>query len=157
MKIELWMLGKTQKGYLETGIQTFDKRLKRYLKIEQVVIPDIKGAKSLTAEQIKEKEADDILSRLKPEDYLILLDEKGAQFTSVDFAEWLNKKLQTPNKRLIFLVGGAYGVSESVKRSAQFHLAFSKMTFSHQMIRLFVMEQLYRAVSILHHLPYHNE
>ena len=157
MKIELWMLGKTQKGYLEEGIQSFDKRLKRYLKVDQVIIPDIKGAKSLTSDQIKEKEADEILTKLKTEDYLILLDEKGDQFTSVDFAEWLNKKLQLPNKRLIFLIGGAYGVSDRVRSNAQFQLAFSKMTFSHQMIRLFVIEQIYRAVSILHHLPYHNE
>lgn len=156
MKVELWMIGKTQENYLETGMQEFQKRLNRYLQINLNVFPDIKNAKKLSPKEIMQKEAQTVLQQLKKEDFLIVLDEKGKQYTSVEFSEWMNQKLQLSHKRMIFLIGGAYGIDPLLKERANTTLALSKMTFSHQMIRLFILEQLYRAIAILNHLPYHN-
>jgi 23S rRNA (pseudouridine1915-N3)-methyltransferase len=156
MKVYFWVIGKTNERYLQTGIELYAKRLGHYLPFEMEVLPDIRQAKNLKSEQLKEKEGAYLLNRLKNDDLLILLDEKGKQFDSVSFATYLDRQLQMPYRRLIFQVGGAYGFSDAVYQRANAKLALSKMTFSHQMVRLFFLEQLYRAMTILRNEPYHN-
>ena len=156
MKIELWVVGKTQFRYLSEGIEIYEKRLKKYIPFQLVILPDIKNSKNLSASQLKEKEGKMILDKLEKTDQLILLDEKGKSFTSEKFAEWLNQKLQHSAKKMIFLVGGAYGFSKDVYVRANQKIALSPMTFSHQMVRLFFIEQFYRAFTILNNEPYHH-
>lgn len=156
MKVLFWAIGKTNEKYLETGIDIYTKRLAHYLPFEMEILPDIRRAKYLSEEQLKEKEGAYLLGRLKNDDLLILLDEKGEMFTSVGFASYLDRRLQSPYRRLIFQVGGAFGFSDAVYQRANARLALSKMTFSHQMVRLFFLEQLYRAMTILKNEPYHN-
>lgn len=157
MKIELWLVGKTSFAYLKEGMEIYQKRLKHYIPFEVSIIPDIKKAKNLSSNQLKKKEGETILSKLKKEDFLILLDERGKHLTSVEFARFMEQKLQLSHKRIVFLVGGAYGFSEELYNRSNSKLSLSKMTFSHQMIRLFVLEQLYRAMTIMRGEPYHNE
>ncbi|HFC00824.1 MAG TPA: 23S rRNA (pseudouridine(1915)-N(3))-methyltransferase RlmH [Phaeodactylibacter sp.] len=156
MKIEFWVVGKTQFQYLNEGIAIYEKRMKKYLPFQTIILPDIKNAKKLTHELIKEKEGKMILDKLEQGDLLILLDEKGETFTSEKFAAWLNQKLQHSARKIIFLVGGAYGFSEAVYQRAHQKIALSSMTFSHQMVRLFFIEQFYRALTILKNEPYHH-
>lgn len=156
MKVHFWAIGKTNEAYLSTGIDVYARRLQHYLPFDMEVLPDIRQAKNLSPEQLKQKEGEALLSRLKNDDLLILLDENGKSFTSVDFAAFLERQLQLPYRRLIFQVGGAFGFSEAVYQRANAKLALSKMTFSHQMVRLFFLEQLYRAMTILRNEPYHN-
>lgn len=157
MKVELWLIGKTSFGYIKEGMEIYQKRLTHYLPFEVSIIPDIKNAKNLRPNQIKVKEGATINSKLKKEDFLILLDERGKHFSSVEFAKFLDQKLQMSYKKIVFLVGGAYGFSEDIYKRANSKLSLSKMTFSHQMIRLFVLEQIYRGMTILRNEPYHNE
>jgi 23S rRNA (pseudouridine1915-N3)-methyltransferase len=157
MKIEFWVIGKTNESYLETGMAIFQKRIQRYLKLSMVIIPDIKNAKSLSVKQVKQKEGEKILAKIKPGDFLILLDERGKERSSVQFANYINQQLQQSHHRILFLVGGAYGFSDAVYQRAQQKMTLSKMTFSHQMVRLFFLEQFYRAMTILRNEPYHNE
>lgn len=156
MKIELWAIGKTNEKYLEEGIAIYLKRLKHYLNFEFIIISDVKQAGNLNATQLKNKESEMVFSRLKNEDFLILLDENGDAFTSQAFADFIEQKLQLSYKRIVFLIGGAYGFSEDLYARANGKLSLSKMTFSHQMVRLFFVEQLYRAMTILRNEPYHN-
>ncbi len=156
MKICFWVIGKTNEKYLEEGIRIYEKRLHHYLPFTMDIIPDVKSGGPLAAAMVKEKEGNLILAKLKPEDYLILLDEQGKSYDSVGFARYMEKNLHLPARRIIFLVGGAYGFSPEVYGRANDKLALSAMTFSHQMIRLFFCEQLYRAMTILRHEPYHN-
>ncbi|MFT5998875.1 MAG: 23S rRNA (pseudouridine1915-N3)-methyltransferase [Neolewinella sp.] len=157
MKVIVYFIGKTTEPYLREGEAIYAKRLKHYLPITFEVLPDIKGAGKMSADKLKEKEGELVLSRLKNDDGLILLDEGGKQYGSVDFAHWLDRQLQQPYRRLIFLVGGAFGFPPAIYERANGKLSLSKMTFSHQMIRLFISEQLYRAMSILRGEKYHNE
>ncbi len=157
MKVEFWLIGKTSFSYLDEGMTVYEKRLGHYLPYQSYVLPEAKNAKSLPPEQLKQKEGEVVLSKLKPDDFLALLDERGKQMTSVEFAGFMEQKLQLSQKRLIFLVGGAWGFSEEIYKRADFKLSLSKMTFSHQMIRLFFVEQLYRAMTILRGEAYHNE
>ncbi|MEM7103791.1 MAG: 23S rRNA (pseudouridine(1915)-N(3))-methyltransferase RlmH [Bacteroidota bacterium] len=156
MKVELWQVGKTSFDYLKSGTDLYEKRIKNYLPFEVVTIPDIKNAKNLSVDLLKEKEGKEILKKLQPGDFLILLDEKGKSFGSVRFSAQLEKWLQLSNKRLVFLIGGAYGVSKDIFSRAQIKLSLSEMTFSHQMVRLFLIEQLYRALTIMRNEPYHH-
>lgn len=156
MKIELWAIGKTNEKYLEEGINLYLKRLKHYLNFEFVIIPDVKQAGNLNPNQLKVKEGEVIITKLKNEDFLILLDERGDSFTSEAFATFLEQKMQLSYKKIVFLVGGAFGFSETLYERANGKLSLSKMTFSHQMVRLFFVEQLYRAMTILRNEPYHN-
>lgn len=156
MKIECWFIGKTNETYLTEGIELFIKRLKRYLPIQVVIIPDVRQAGNMEKSKLKKEEALLIEKRLKPGDMLILLDEKGKQYSSERLAERVNHWLNLPGQRLIFLVAGAYGADESLKALASEKLSLSELTFSHQMVRLFLVEQLYRAMSILNNEPYHN-
>lgn len=157
MKIELWAVGKTDEGYLQTGLDDYHKRLQRYTAYEAITIPNLKNRKKLTTDQIKTQEGDLILTRLQKSDYLILLDERGKALTSLQFAQQLERWSTQGHKRLIFLIGGAYGFSPAVYAAAHTRLSLSAMTFSHQMVRLFFTEQLYRAYTILNGEPYHHE
>lgn len=156
MKVELWAIGKTNERYLEEGMALYEKRLKHYLPFQWTVLPDIKGAGNLSEQQLKAKEGESTLSKLKDDDLLILLDERGCSFSSEGFATYLDKKLQQSQRRLVFLIGGAYGFSDALYERANDQLSLSSMTFSHQMVRLFFLEQLYRAMTILRNEPYHN-
>jgi 23S rRNA (pseudouridine1915-N3)-methyltransferase len=156
MKVQLWAIGKTNERYLEEGIALYTKRLSHYLKFDWRVLPDIKKAGKLAPAQLKEKEAELVMKQLEQGDFLVLLDERGKLLTSEAFAEFMQHKLQLSHRRVIFLIGGAYGFAPSLYERADGKLSLSKMTFSHQMIRLFMVEQLYRAMSILNNEPYHN-
>lgn len=157
MKIILIVIGKTDAGYFVEAIREYANRLVHYLPFEMQVIPDIKNVKNLSEAQQKEKEGELILKTLQAGDHLVLLDEKGKEFTSMQFAAYLEKKMHTVPKRLVFVIGGPYGFSEAVYRASDEKISLSKMTFSHQMIRLIFTEQLYRALTILHNEPYHHE
>ncbi len=156
MKVETWFIGKTADAYLEEGMNKYAKKLPHYIPFEQVVIPDVKNGGKLSVIQLKKKEAELVLKKLKPQDGLILLDEKGKQMTSEILATWMDSQLQMPYRRLIFLVGGAFGFDQQLYQRANGKLSLSLMTFSHQMVRLFLLEQLYRAMTILRNEPYHN-
>ena len=156
MKIEFWVVGKTNETYLREGMAIFQKRLKRYLKFEMILISDIKNAKNLSSKQIKQKEGDKILDKVNNGDFLVLLDEKGKSFNSVQFSQYLEKQFLQSHHKIIFLVGGAYGFSPAIYQRANQKIALSSMTFSHQMVRLFFLEQLYRAMTIMKNEPYHN-
>jgi 23S rRNA (pseudouridine1915-N3)-methyltransferase len=155
MKIELWAIGKTSEKYLSEGIAIFEKRIKNYLPFNLVILPDVK-LRTTDGEALKREEGKMLLSKINPDDYLVLLDERGASFTSVSFAQYLEKRLSGSGRRLIFVIGGAFGFSPEVYARANDQISLSSMTFSHQMIRLFFLEQLYRGMTILKNEPYHN-
>ena len=156
MKITLLVVGKTSDVRLQSLIDEYRQRLSHYVPFEFVVLPDIKNAKSLSQEQLKVAEGEAILARLTPAMDVILLDEHGREFRSIEYAEWLQKKMAS-GKDLTLVIGGAYGFSEAVYARANGKLSLSQMTFSHQMIRLLFVEQLYRAMTILRGEPYHHE
>ena len=156
VKVKFICIGKTGKPFLEEGESEYLKRLKHYLPVEKLEIPDLKNAKNLTVEQIKEQEGREIISKMQPGDQLILLDENGAQFTSLEFAQFFQQKFNTGGKTIVFVVGGAYGFSAEVYSLATGKISLSKMTFSHQMVRMIFFEQLYRAMTILKGEPYHH-
>lgn len=156
MKIELWAIGKTSEKYLDAGIDIFERRIRHYVPFTWTVLPDVKG-KWADNEQLKKKEGEMLLARLAPDDWLVLLDEHGQEHTSVGLAQWLERRLAGPGRRLVFVVGGAFGFSSEVYARANEQLALSRLTFSHQMVRLFFLEQLYRALTILRNEPYHND
>jgi len=157
MNIRLLAIGKTDNKSLQTLIDDYTKRLSFYIKFDLEVIPDIKNVKNLSEAQQKEKEGELILSKLSATDQLILLDENGATFSSVGFSDYLQKKMNAGIKTLVFVIGGPYGFSEEVYKKAQGKISLSAMTFSHQMVRLFVIEQLYRGFTILRNEPYHHQ
>ena len=157
MKIKLIVIGKTKSKFLLDGENEYQKRLKHYCKFSELIIPDIKNGSKLSKKELKEKEGNLILASLKNSDYVILLDDKGLTLSSIDFAEFLNKKMVSRANELVFIVGGAFGFSESVYKRANTKLSLSKMTFSHQMVRLIFKEQLYRAFTILKGEKYHHE
>ncbi len=157
MKIKLIVVGKTNASYLKTGESNYEDRLKHYCKFEDLLIPQIKNSGKLSNKYLKIKEGKLILKNMHSMDQVILLDEKGKSFSSIDFSNLLNQKLLDSTKRLVFVIGGAFGFSEEVYKRADLKLSFSKMTFSHQMIRLIFKEQLYRAFTILKGEKYHHE
>ena len=157
MKVEFWVTGKTAFAYIDEGVAIYEKRLKNYLNFQIVVFQDIKNAKSLTAELLKQKECEQQLAKMNKDDFVVLMDERGKHWTSIEFANFMEQKMQQSVKRIIFVVGGAFGFSEAMYERANQQLSLSKMTFSHQMIRLFFVEQLYRAMTITRGEPYHNE
>ena len=155
MKISLLVIGKTTDPRLVSLIDEYQQRLKHYAPFELVVIPDIKNAKSLTQDQLKAAEGEAILAKVGTTD-VVLLDEHGSEYRSVDFAEWVQKKMGS-GRDLSLVIGGAYGFSPAVYQRANGKLSLSQMTFSHQMIRLMAIEQIYRAMTILRGEPYHHE
>jgi len=157
MRITLLCIGKTDDAHLKALIDKFEQRLKHYIHFQLVTLPDVKNAKSLSVDAQRIKEATLIEKQLVPGDQLILLDEQGKEYRSIEFAEYLNKLMVGSTQHVVFVVGGPYGFAQSVYRRANGQLSLSKMTFSHQMIRLFFVEQLYRAFTILKREPYHHE
>ena len=157
MKITLIAIGKTEDKYLIEGMEKYLTRLKHYINFTLVIIPDIKNTKNLTQSQQKAKEAELILKQLNNSDTVVLLDEKGRKYTSVKFADYLNKQMVGSIQHLVFIIGGPYGFDQSIYQRANGSLSLSDMTFSHQMVRLFFIEQLYRAFTILKNEPYHHE
>ena len=157
MKVKLIVIGKTKYEFLLDGENEYQKRLKHYCKFSELIIPNIKKAGKLSKEVLKEKEGNLILDSLKKSDYVILLDDKGLALTSIEFSEFLNKKIVSSTNELVFVIGGAFGFSESVYRRANTKLSLSKMTFSHQMVRMIFKEQIYRAFTIIKGEKYHHE
>ena len=157
MNIRLLTIGKTDNKSLQTLIDDYTKRLSFYVKFDLEIIPDIKNVKNLSEAQQKEKEGELILSKITPTDHLILLDENGKTFSSVGFSDFLQKKMNAGTKTLVFVIGGPYGFSENVYQKAQGKVSLSEMTFSHQMVRLFIIEQIYRGFTILRNEPYHHQ
>ena len=157
MNIKLLAIGKTDNKALQSLIDDYTKRLSFYVRFEMVELPDIKNVKSLSESQQKDTEGELILSKLTPTDQLILLDENGKNFSSVGFSQELQKKMNSGVKTLVFVIGGPYGFSDAVYSKAQGNISLSAMTFSHQMVRLFFIEQVYRAFTILKGEPYHHQ
>ena len=157
MKLHVIFTGKTTGKLFQEAIADYSKRLTHYVPFTIEELPDLKNTKSLNEEQQKEREADILFEKLQQGDVLVLLDEKGKEFTSREFSAYLEQKLQTVNKRLVFLIGGPYGFSQRVYDAAQGKISLSKMTFSHQMVRLFLVEQIYRSFTIIKGEPYHHD
>lgn len=156
MKIELWVIGKTKDNYLKDGETEYIKRIKRYMAVEVSTIDIPAWPASMSAAEIKSKESQLVLAKLKVDDYLIALDEGGSQVKSEELARQMQSWMNAGYKRLVFLVGGAWGLDDSVKQRSNWQLSLSKLTFTHQMVRLIFLEQIYRAFTILNNEPYHN-
>ena len=157
MESVLLCVGKTDQGEIQQLIEQYSQRLKHYTKFSIQIVEDIKNSKNLSEKLQKEKEGDALQKQLKPGDRVILLDEGGKQFSSLQFSEWMNKQMASGLKRLVFVVGGPYGFSPAIYALAQQKISLSPMTFSHQMVRLFFVEQLYRGHTILKNEPYHHQ
>jgi 23S rRNA (pseudouridine1915-N3)-methyltransferase len=157
MKITLIAIGKTDDSYLQEGFNKYLKRLKHYIKFDVILISDIKKSKNLSEEEQKSKESDLFFKQIQTQDIVVLLDEKGTELSSTHFADMLNKKMISSVQNLVFLIGGPYGFDSSLYQRANHKISLSRMTFSHQMVRLFFVEQVYRAFTILKGEPYHHE
>jgi len=157
MKIALLTVGKTDKDWVKQGLDIYVSRLKHYIPFSIIEIPELKNVSALSKEQIKTKEGELILKNIKPADNLVLLDERGKEYSSVEFAKVLQDKINYEGKDIVFVIGGAYGFSEDVYRRANSKMSLSRMTFSHQMVRAIFAEQLYRAFTIIKGEPYHHE
>ena len=157
MTIKLLAIGKTDSKSLLHLISEYENRLKHYVKFELEIIPDIKNAKNLSELLQKEKEGEALLKKLSPTDSIILLDENGKQYSSIDFSHFLQKKMNAGTRQLVLIIGGAYGFSNAVYERSGGKISLSKKTFSHQMVRLFAVEQIYRAFTILRNEPYHHK
>ena len=157
MKITLLTVGKTDKDWVKQGMDIYVSRLKHYIPFAVVEIPELKNVSALTKEQIKVREGELILKNVKPTDDLILMDERGKEYTSVDFAKVIQDKISYVGKDMVYVIGGAYGFSDAVYQRANSKISLSRMTFSHQMVRAIFAEQLYRAFTIIKGEPYHHE
>ena len=157
MNIILIVVGKTDEEWLSKGIEEYKTRIGRFIRFDIQVIPDLKKTRNINTEAQKTLEGERILKLIRPSDEIILLDEKGAGMSSSDMASWLEKRLTQSAKRLVFIIGGPYGFSPEIYGRASEKLSLSRMTFSHQMVRLIFTEQLYRAFSIINNLPYHHD
>ncbi len=157
MKVTFLVVGRTIDKHLTTLINDYAERVKHYVPFEMVVVPELKNTKALSAEQQKERESELLQKQLRPGDHIVLLDEGGREFRSMEFAAYLEKKQAQAARRLVFIVGGPYGFAPAIYALANEKVSLSKMTFSHQMVRLFFVEQLYRAMTILRGEPYHHE
>jgi len=156
MKIKLLAIGKTDDSALISLISRYQDRLQHYVSFDLDILPDLKQVKNMSESEQKIKEGSLIQKQLKPGDFVCLLDERGREFNSVDFSKYLQKRMNSGLKRLVFVIGGPYGFSEEIYKIAQGKISMSQMTFSHQMIRLFVVEQIYRGFTILKNEPYHH-
>lgn len=157
MKITLLLIGKTEDDYITKGFATYEQRLKHYISFETIVIPALKNTKALSIEQQKQKEGELVFKQIQTSDKLILLDENGKEYTSVAFSGFIQQQMNSGIKNVVFVVGGPYGFSDEIYKRANGKISLSKMTFSHQMVRLFFVEQLYRAMTILKNEPYHHQ
>jgi len=157
MKITLLTVGKTDVSWVKEGLELYSSRLSHYVPFSVVEIPELKGVSALSKDQIKQKEGELILKVLKPADEVILLDERGKEYSSLEFSGWLQDRISRAQKDIVFVIGGAYGFSEEVYSRSQSKLSLSRMTYSHQMVRTIFAEQLYRAFTIMRGEPYHHE
>ncbi|MDA3879193.1 MAG: 23S rRNA (pseudouridine(1915)-N(3))-methyltransferase RlmH [Prolixibacteraceae bacterium] len=157
MKITLLCIGKTEDDYIKKGIDKYFKRLKHYLTFKMEIIPGLKNTKNISEDLQKEKEGELILAKISPTDHVVLLDEKGIGYNSIKFAEQIEKKMVAGTRSMVFVIGGPYGFSHKVYQRANEKTALSPMTFSHQMVRLVFVEQLYRAMTIIRGEPYHHQ
>lgn len=157
MKGVLIVVGKTTDKRFETIIQEYIERIRHYIPFTIEVIPELKNTKGLSQDEQKKREGEQILKSLQAGDYIVLLDEHGSERTSMDFASWMQKKMAAGPKRLVFIVGGPYGFSDAIHQKGNEEISLSRMTLSHQMIRMFFVEQIYRAMTILNGEPYHHE
>lgn len=156
MNIDLVVIGKTNMKFVELGIEEYCKRLTRYVKFNIIVLPDVKNPAQMSKENLMKKEGELFCAALESYDYVVLLDENGKNFSSVEFSEWIQNRLNLSTRKMAFVIGGAYGFSEQVYARCSEKHSLSKMTFSHQMIRMIFAEQLYRAFTILRNEPYHH-
>lgn len=157
MKVSLLLVGKTVNKHFVELIDEYAGRVKHYIGFEIVTIPELKNTKNLSVDQQKQMEGELILKQLQSGDHVVLLDEHGKEFRSIEFSKYMEQKMLSVNKRLVFVIGGPYGFSQDVYGKANEKISLSKMTFSHQMIRLIFVEQLYRAMTIMKGEPYHHE
>lgn len=157
MKIELILVGKTSKSYFQDAIEEYVKRVSRYISFDVKIIPDLKNSKNLSEKQIKELEGVAVLKQIDSSDYVVLLDDKGKSFTSKEMAIWLEQKQAQSIKKMVFVIGGAYGFSADVYTRTNEKISLSKLTFSHQIVRPIFLEQLYRCFTIINGEPYHHE
>jgi len=157
MKYELWWIGKTNAAYLKEGIEMYTKRLSKYTNFNIKELPDVKNAKNLSHKELKLKEGKELIKRLEPKDYVILLDENGKSYSSMHFAQYIEKLQSASYSKIVFIIGGAFGFSPDIYQRAQGKIALSDMTFSHQMVRMIFTEQFYRAFSIINNEPYHHQ
>lgn len=157
MKIQLWSIGKENDPYIKEGIAIYQKRLQHYVDFELRLIPTVKQAASLSIPELKKQEAKIILNLLQPQDYLLALDEYGKMMTTLQLADFLQQRTNAATRQLILLIGGAFGLDASILQRAQGKLSLSQLTFPHQLVRLIVTEQLYRAYSVLHNEKYHHQ
>jgi 23S rRNA (pseudouridine1915-N3)-methyltransferase len=157
MKITLLTVGKTDKGWVKDGLDIYASRLKHYIPFSIIEIPELKNVSALSKDQIKTREGELILKNVRPADDLILLDERGKEHSSVEFAKVIQDKISYAGKDIVYVIGGAYGFSDAVYRRADSKISLSRMTFSHQMVRAIFVEQLYRAFTIMKGEPYHHE
>lgn len=153
----LLTVGRTAIKFVKEGIEEYRKRLQHYLSFKIEEIPDLKNVKNLTQSQQKEKEGELLLSRMASSDFVMLLDERGKEYTSIEFSAYMEKQMASGRKRLVFVIGGPYGFSDAVYQRADSKISLSRMTFNHEMIRVFFVEQIYRAMTILRGEPYHHE
>lgn len=157
MEICVLSVGKISSPWIMQGLELFESRIKKYIKFSTLIIPDIKNTKSLSKENIKEEEGKAILNNLQSSDFVVLMDERGKEFTSREFAEWIQKQMNSGKKRLVIIIGGPFGFSENVYTRTDFKIALSKMTFTHEMAKLVLTEQIYRSMTILKGEPYHHD
>ncbi|MFI3267629.1 MAG: 23S rRNA (pseudouridine(1915)-N(3))-methyltransferase RlmH [Rikenellaceae bacterium] len=156
MNIDLIVIGKTNMDFVEMGIKEYTKRLTRYVKFNIIVLPDIKNSAQMSKETLMKREGELFCAALEPYDWVVLMDENGKHMTSVEFSKWVQNRMNLSTRKLAFVIGGAYGFSEEVYKKASEKFSLSKMTFSHQMVRMIFTEQLYRAFTILRGEPYHH-
>jgi len=157
MKIKLLSIGKTTEKYLQDGIKIYTDRLRHYARFEMTELPEIKAGSNMKPHILQKKEAELILKHINHEDFVILLDKKGKSFDSLAFSKFIESKNSSSIKSLLFVIGGAYGFTKIIHEKADMKIALSNMTFTHQMVRLFFVEQLFRAFTIIHNHPYHND
>jgi len=157
MKVVLLLTGKTDEAWIRDGIENYEKRISRYTRYESIVIPDIKNTSSMPPAKVKQKEGEKILSMLKNDDYVVLLDEHGRVYSTLEMASFLRNTMVSAKKRLVFIIGGAWGFHEDVINRADHLLSLSMLTFSHQLVRVIFTEQLYRVLSVNAGDPYHHE
>lgn len=157
MKTILLVVGRTTDKHFVANIEDYISRVNHYMPFSMEVIPELKDTKNMSEEDQKQRESELFRKALQPSDYLVLLDEHGTELRSIEFARWMQKKMASSPRRLVFLVGGPYGFAKNIYETAQEKISLSKMTFSHQMIRLLFVEQIYRAMTILNGEPYHHE
>ncbi len=156
MKIQLMSVGKNHEPYIKDGVEDFTRRISKYYPVEWIIISPLKNASSLSEKDLKKKEGESILQNISKDDYLIALDERGKEFSSEGLAQFIQSRANESTKNLLFLIGGAYGIDEIVLKRAQHKWSLSQLTFPHQMVRLILAEQLYRACSILRNEKYHH-